>query len=477
MRDTIRPICWFLLGMALMATAWRPQPKQAAVLARSEYEILAGGARFGGKTALGIVWMIPPDYVSHPKYRGLVLRRNSKDLGDWIFKAKQIYGNIGAVKVGSQSPVFRLPAGGEIVLGHLGDENAYEQYQGQEFQRVNIEELTQIPNERLYEQVISSCRTSIADLPPQVFSSANPGGPGHVWVKSRFVDVAENKTYWPTLSNGKQGRPRIFIPFTIDDNPLGRAADPSYELTLEGIQDEALRLAWRYGRWDTFSGQFFDMWRSDVHIIKPFAIPRHWNRYTGQDWNYDPCAGVWMAVDGYGTHVIYRERYKGGLAPGEAAKEILDMEDEGEKIVRRLADPSMWTKGQFGHGPDKAGETRKSIAQMFHDAGCYIHQANNDRVNGWNVMRELMYWDVNKKPRFYVFDTCPNVCRILPGLPRDPHNIEDVDKKSEAHLADAIRYCVMHTYQTHKPTEPPDEIEQMMADLTRDTRVPTWGNN
>ena len=167
---------------------WRPHPgKQEEALRRNEFEVLYGGQRGGGKTDAGLVWLT--EYIQHPRYRALVIRKNSEDLSDWIDRAAYLYQRYGARPTGKPATIT-FPSGAKIRTGHLKDDLAYTKYQGHEYQRILIEELTQIPDETRYLQLISSCRTSIPELIPQIFCTTNPGGLGHAWVKARFIDVA-----------------------------------------------------------------------------------------------------------------------------------------------------------------------------------------------------------------------------------------------------------------------------------------------
>ena len=302
-----------LFMLVVMATiAWKPYAgPQTIALQRSEFEILFGGARGPGKTDAGIVWMVEPKYIAHPKYQGLVIRRNSDDLSDWIRRARMMYRSVGG-RVAGNPPVINFPSGAFIRTGHLKDENAYEKYLGHEYQKILIEEITLIPREMDYIKLISSCRSTIDGLPAQVFATTNPGGAGHVWVKARWVDVARMKPYL----DPETGRYRIFIPGKMDDNPHLILKDPGYVKFIEGIKDEKLRRAWRFGDWDTFSGQFFDMWISGIHVVKPFRLDTNWMRYRGIDWGYsNPAACIWMAVDYEGNHYQYREFYEAGNTP------------------------------------------------------------------------------------------------------------------------------------------------------------------
>ncbi len=276
----------------------------AGLLPPGALSILCGGARGGTKTESGIVWLVEPKYIQNPLYRGLVVRENAKDLEQWMDRAQRMYAPLGG-KLTGKPGMFRFPSGAILIGGHLQNKNAYTQYMGQEYQKILFEELTLVPEERLYELVISSARSTIEGLPARVFSTANPGEVGHVWAKKRFVDVAENKTFTDDLGNT-----RIFIPSTMDDNPILMEKDPAYVRRIEAMTDEKKRRAWRYGDWSVFEGQFFDKWDSNVveyvglphqvvsgpgHVVKDFTIPDTWMRYRGGDWGHaDPCAVVWV---------------------------------------------------------------------------------------------------------------------------------------------------------------------------------------
>lgn len=233
---------------------WSPTDKQREALERTEKEVAYGGARGGGKTEAGIVW--PLYKVQEPHYAGLVIRKNSTDLVGWIERAKHIYSRTGATLAGNP-PVFRWPNGARVETGHLKDENAYEKYQGNEYQDLIIEELTQIPREENYLKLISSCRSTIPGIRAQIFTTFNPGGPGHKWVKKRFGLYGIPKEPVITIDS-ETGLSRVFIPAKVFDNPHILKNDPDYLSMLNGLPN-GLREAWRDGSWDSFeiSGAYF----------------------------------------------------------------------------------------------------------------------------------------------------------------------------------------------------------------------------
>ena len=222
---------------------WNPMPRQIDALERTEFEVLYGGARGGGKTDAGMGFLTY-DYL-HPLYRALVIRKNALDLTDWLDRAGRFYARVGAEVVGS---TVRFRKGGIIRTGHLKDDNAYQKYQGHEYQKMLIEEVTQIPSETNYKKLAASCRSTVPGLIPQIFSTANPDGPGFNWVKKRFRLHGIPKKPIRAVDE-ITGLPKVFIPARVQDNRYLMENDPGYIAMLNGLPD-GLREAWRDGSWD-----------------------------------------------------------------------------------------------------------------------------------------------------------------------------------------------------------------------------------
>lgn len=433
---------------------WRPQEgKQTEALRWRIFELFYGGARGGGKSEVGRAWLTID--LEHPNFRGLVIRKNSTDLADWVDKAKQLYGPMGAKFVGNPVEI-RFPWGARISCGHLSDDSAYEKYQGQEYHRINIEELTQIPTEELYLKLLSSCRSTIPELKPRVFCSGNPGGVGHAWVKKRFVDVAEPMTKYVDPITG---RGRVFIPATVDDNPLLLASDPSYIRFLDGLPDK-LRRAWRDGNWDVFEGQYFEEWDSSKHTIDPFDIPPTWRRYRAYDHGRSaPACCLWFAVDYDGRVWCYRELYVKGLNADEIAQRIVSMSGY-EQYEYSVADPAIFAK--TGMIDQSGGET---IAAVFARHGVTFQPASNRRIDGWQVLHKYLYWTKDKDASLVFFRTCENAIRTIPLLQYDDRKAEDVNTTQEDHAADAVRY--MLTALNSAKTEAPKTAVEIALERIR----------
>lgn len=232
---------------------WAPQPKQSVALSSIEDEILYGGARGGGKTDAGQAFLLYD--IDKPRYRALVIRRNATDLSDWVDRAKHMYAPSKGVFIGDS---FIFPSGAKIRTGHLKDENAYTKYQGHEYQKMLLEEITHIPSESNYEKLLGSCRSTVPGIKPQVFATTNPDGPGYSWVKRRW-SIPDSPNEVVRTNDERTGRTRVFIPSRVQDNSKLMEADPGYIRYLESIQDEDLRDAWLNGSWAgiTLKGAYY----------------------------------------------------------------------------------------------------------------------------------------------------------------------------------------------------------------------------
>jgi len=443
---------------------WQPhEGAQTTALQQTAFEVLYGGARGGGKTEAGLAWMIEPTYLQNEKYRGLVIRRNYDDLRDWIDRAKMFYRSLG-VKVAGNPAEFTFPSGAKIRTGHLADSDATYKYLGHEYQKILIEELTIIPHEENYLRLISTCRSTVSGLQPQVFCTTNPGGAGHMWVKQRWVDVARNKEY----KDPRTGRERIFIPSRVYDNPTLMKNDPEYVNTLKGLPEE-LQEAWLNGSWDVFSGQYFNKWRYEKHVVKPFKIPDDWHRYRAFDYGMSaPFCMLWIAVDYDGTAYVYKEHYEAGQPLSHHIQKIKELSRK-EKYQNTIGDPACWIKNpQNTNNWSSPLPSHMSIADIMQFNNINCNRANNDRINGWNLVREYLEWNDSDKPepRIKFFSNCKNLIRTLPMLVHSEKKPEDLDTTQEDHGADSLRYGLMYLGSPRKDIVKPfmqRELEKLLA--------------
>lgn len=434
---------------------WVPhQGAQTEFLARPEFEVLFGGAAGPGKTDCLVAGMTRD--VWHPRYHGLLARRTFPQLQEIIDRCHRLYPALGAVyRATDKRWVF--PQGAVIDLGHMQHENDKYNYQGKEYHRIGLDELTQF-SETMYTYMFSRIRTTDPELTPQIISTTNPGGIGHYWVKERFISITDHGRQY---IDPRTGLSRVFIPATIEDNPTLFENDPAYLARLEALPEiERMRL--RHGIWDTFEGQVFTELSQSVHGITPFDVPPEWERFCVLDWGFaKPFSVGWYAVDYDGVVYRYREWYgckedgdkddTGLKLPAyEVARGILKREKVGEKIRMRIADPSIWHPRPETRKSESRGPT---IQEDMAAEKVFFLKADNDRLQGkMQVHKRLRREEEIDKETgevtsdhamLRVFNDHKHFWRTMMSLQEDPRNPEDVDTDQEDHIYDELRYMCM----------------------------------
>lgn len=463
---------------------WEPQPgPQTALLECPVFEVFYGGARGGGKTdgSLG-------DWMQHQALYGeaavgVFFRRKFKQLSEVIARSKQLFPKLGA-RYNEQKAEWTFPNGARLLFRYLERDQDAEEYQGHNYTRVYIEEVTNFPSPAPINKLRATLR-SATGVPCGMRLTGNPGGPGHNWVKARYITpcptgfkiITESEIIELDGQKIEISLDRVFIPSKLGDNILLMRSDPTYVLRLRQSGSEALVKAWLEGNWDIIDGAFFDEWNEEVHVLPQEwekAIPPGSLRFRSFDWgSFKPFSVGWWAlvdrrwpaIDGVklpeGALVRYREWY-GAKGPNVGlkmenkliAKGILERE-KGEIIQYGIADPAIFI--QQG-GP--------SIAEQMMLAGCNWWRADNKRVPGWAQVRTRLVGQ-DGVPMIYFLESCVDAIRTLPVLQHDETNPEDVDTEGEDHAGDDIRYACMS-----RPWQP--IIEEPAGPLTINTRMPTF---
>lgn len=424
--------------------------KQQKFINATATEVLFGGAAGGGKSYGQIVDALL-FALKYPGSKQLILRRTFSELEKSIIRTslmlypKEIY------SFNSSSHTGRFTNGSYIDFGYCASENDVNQYQSAEYDVIRFDELTHF-TEFQYVYLISRIRGSNG-FPKQIKCSTNPGSVGHQWVKARFVDPAPPNTEFI----GKDGLTKIFIPSLLNDNTFLMTSDPSYRARLEALPERD-RKALLYGDWNIFDGQYFPEFSRDIHVSRPFEIPREWRRYRAFDYGLDRLACYWIAVDSTRTVYVYKELCESDLPISTACEKIIET-NGNDDIYLTLAPPDMWSRSQ---------ETGRSKASIFDEYGVTVTKSNNNREAGWLAIKELLKIDNNGNSRLVIFDTCTELIKCLPALQIDPKKPTDCSTEPHdiTHAPDGLRYfAVYYTY----PCDPPEEKKiKVRADIYED---------
>ncbi len=459
-------------AQAQLRVAWAPQSGPQAALVKCPFdEIFFGGARGGGKTD----GMLGKHAIKAARFGedcvGVFFRRTREDLKEAIERSHQIYRPIGA-EWSEQKKQWRFPGGGRLKFEYLAADRDAQNYQGHNYTDLYFEELTNWPDPAPIDKLRATLR-SAKGVPCQFHATGNPGGPGHTWVKARYIDP--NPAGWDPIyeeftdpfTKRTTKKSRIFIPSKLTDN---KYLGIDYVATLQQSGSKELVRAWLEGDWDVVDGAFFDCWSASRHVLVPFAIPEDWTVFRSMDWgSAAPFSVGWWAIVAEDHHcesvtgaavvlprgamVRFQEWY-GASAPNKGlkltAEEVaagVSERDATYRVGPSVADPAMWAEDG---GP--------SLAERFLKAGVFLKRADNRRVasrgamGGWDQMRARLV-GVDGNPMIACFSTCKDSIRTIPALPHDERRLEDIDTAAEDHAADEWRYACMS-----RPWTPPPRV-------------------
>lgn len=487
---------------------WEPLPgSQTLALSCPAHVLLFHGTRGPGKTDGQLMRFrsrVGQGYGRH--WRGVIFDRHYKNLDDLVSKSMRWYPEFkdGARFLSSKSDYrWVWPTGEELQFRAIMRPQDYWSYHGQEFPFIGWNELTKYANEELFDMLMSCNRSSflpedypiynekneIIGYPPkiplEVFATTNPFGPGHNWVKKRFILA---------------GRPgqivrktvRVFNPqtrkeedFTTTQTHLfgsykeNKYLDPKYIAELVSMKDKNKRDAWLNGSWDIVSGGMFDdVWSSRYNVVKEFAIPRSWLITRSFDWGSSKpfSVGWWAISDGTditlpdgskrssvrGDAYRFREWYGSTgktnqglqLLASDIAKGIIEREitwGVRDRVKPGPADGSIFdVQNGVSIANDMMKPQRVNGTMQPGVLWTRADKSPGSRINGWELCRAYVQsahppekGGPREKPGLFVFEECRDFQEHFPVLPRDEKNPDDVDTESEDHAGDETRYMIL----------------------------------
>lgn len=427
---------------------WRPHAgPQAALLSCPVKDVLYGGARGGGKSA-GLLM----DFAAHAQRyakgaSGILFRRSYPELEDLERQAREFYGPLGwAWKAASRTWV--APNGAVVKLRFMEKDSDAGSYIGHEYSWMAFDQAESWATSRGIDVLAATLRSS-KGVPCTRRLAANPGGPGHQWLKKRYVSPAKPMT--PFTS--ETGWRAVYIPATLDDNP---SLPGEYEETVKAATfgNEALWQAWRHGSWDVIAGAAFAEWDATVHTMASHVIPAWWERVAGLDWGYRKGAAVYCAFSPDDRIEVV----------SDLILERLDAETAGERCAEAwlplglpswiVSSPDMWTG--TGAGKTLAERFREGWAKVVPGGTCPLMEG--DQKPGQRRVKkilthEALRWtnDRNAKgevepwamPRLRFHQTARYLIETIPALPVDPDRPEDdILTTADDHGYDALGFVL-----------------------------------
>jgi len=496
-------VAWVPLGTTAVQNkdgTWRLEIKrttgQLLAIQCQCNDIFFHGARGRGSTEAQLIAFrryVGVGYGSH--WRGVVFDREYKNLDDLISKSQRLfYGRgDGAEFLASRSDYkWRWPTGEELLIRQIKREADYWLYHGQEFPFQGWNELPKYPTPTLYDAMGSCLRSGFTSsehftrtgvmLPPiplRRFSTGNPYGPGHTWVKSRFIDVAPPGKIVSTTTLVFNPRTQQREPVTTTQVAIfgswreNEHLDAQYIAGLERMTDKDKQAAWRDGNWNILAGGSYavgDLWRASVHVVPRFRVPAGCHVYRALDWGSTKpfSVGWWVKTTGediamldgsvwcppanslvrvaewYGSETLGTDIGL-RLSAKQVARGIVEREREllangwiSEPVWAGPADNSIHTVDNIGND---------SIAKQMEAEGVTWTRSNKSpgsRKLGLELIRTRLQNAIdNEGPGLFYTDNCRAAIALNPTLPRDEEKTDEVDTECEDHLHDEERYIVL----------------------------------
>lgn len=474
--------------MAEVRIAFEPKQKRMWDLTEdlnSPIRILGfGGAKGGGKSYYARTAQVLRR-LKYPNSYGVIIRNSLNELEKNHVRNIQREWPSLAYEYKDQKHQFRFANGSILDMAYVESEKDLDRLWGGEWDDITLDEAQH--HEKQILRILRTCnRTTRTDLKPTITVTFNWGNIGHKWLKRMFwrdafrknptaeqlCDTWENELHW---EDGEKPEQFNFIQAFYYDNTHLNA---EYESDLNALP-EKLRKAWKDGDPDVYEGQFFPEF--GLHLReKPFVIPAHTcNLYGSLDYGEgegdDAGAtsfGLWHVDQDGRPHRLftYYMRHKTASA---YAKDIISecqsfhyTHGKFPKVI--YADPSIWIKRRlddnFSHS------VADIMEQFFKPVGIRLEKANNNRVQGWRVMREhftlkdgvpnSFYWEGYNEPyELYV-----------PSLVHAKHNKDDVHKGGEDHCGDEARYFFVAAMSLAESSRRGTQDEYQKAEEYRNIR-------
>ncbi|KZR93109.1 Terminase-like family protein [Synechococcus sp. MIT S9509] len=325
------------------------------------------------------------------------------------------------------------------------------------------------PSPDFYDQLQGVLRAP-QGVPTSVVFLANPGGPGHVWLKNRFAipaglpDPMRPVRFW----SEEYGKHCVFLTAnaSINKHIDWEAYKRQVELMAGG--DPAMEAALLEGRWDQdLGGAFFaSCWSPGRcrRVVRPgdINLREHNPRpFVCLDWGVAnpmvaylcipnppdaPKGSILLADEFYvsetdrsGRRSFLKGVYMSNAEQAEGLREWLWRWGVTPTDIRIVADDAIW---------NATGGHKGSVAGDFRSAGVPMTRAEKmlDReASGLSVMRNMMAATDKDPSRPWLLwsPACEGWEATIPSLPRHPRDPEVIADGVPNHSCDAARMGIM----------------------------------
>jgi len=192
---------------------FQPNPgPQTEFLSAAEQEVLYGGAAGGGKSFAMVA--DPVRFMNNEDANMLLVRRTTEELRELISVSKKLFPKaIPGIKFMERDKTWVAPSGATLWMSYLDRDDDVTRYQGQAFNWIGFDELTQWPTPYAWNYMRSRLRTPKGSgLGLYQRATSDSGGAGHcvpfgeVLTSEGWVDIKEVKAGDKVISVDASGQ-------------------------------------------------------------------------------------------------------------------------------------------------------------------------------------------------------------------------------------------------------------------------------
>jgi hypothetical protein len=497
---------------AAYEVAYAPIPDTSQVIALSCpcKEILYHGTRGPGKTATQLMRFAKRVGMGFGNFwRGVIFAREYNAFNDLIIQSKRFFNRIW----GKTCRFYESKGAyhwewdtGEVLEFRVMKraEHYWNNFHGQEYPFIAWHELCNWPTSELYDLCMSCLRSGWnavrgtsnfpdIDIPLETFSTTNSKGSGHRWVKRYFIDVAPAGVPYKENIEVLDPKTKEYVTVTVTRVHIFGSFVENIYLSPEYIaglvkqcrHNEALRKSWLEGSWDIpEGGAFDDLWKSNVHVVPRFPVPKEWYLDRSMDWGSTrPFSVGWWCVSNGEEIVVNGEKrsfYPGSLiqcaewygavelgknkgirlASGKFAQGVIQRE------VAMMALHHFTKQPKPGPADNSIGKTDDAEFETTRQAMAKIgvKWSDSDKRPGSRGISMQLFRDrlenslTNEGAGIYFMENCPASIGTIPYLPRDVDDmgeeLDDIDTDAEDHAYDMMRYRLLASGQHKVLTKP-----------------------
>src|SRR6266849_3243355 len=389
----------------------------------------------------------------------LIGRRHATDLEDSTLRDfMELFRSMGKYSPGRKSFAFYKDGvrWSEVIFRHLDDMQSLTNMNLSGFWIDQAEEVS----EDAFDFLLGRIRRPTVDR-REGFLTGKPAG--HDWIWRRFIKKKRRDgKILPDASDYE-----MIVASTLENR---KNLPESY---IRGLMSQPDSWVKRFveGSFDTFSGQIFDEFSQDLHVIQPFTVPSGGEKIRGIDHGQSgehATACLWMAIDYNGNCYVYQEYKKYNDIVSNHAPMINKMSKvriEGQILDDHYSytviDPSTHAKNKVS----KNGVSF-SVADEYLDSGIATIGAQNDVIAGINRVKEYLKIDpehyhpfkqedgepVRGAPHLYIFSSCTETIEEIQqykwkqafgvSTNSEADDIKERPRKKNDHTTDVLRYLI-----------------------------------